>query len=41
MNDLHNKRFLYWLSKVQSMTEFGHLWKVDIYSDYFHKMAKN
>ena len=41
MNDLYNMSILNGFSEILVETKFGHLWKVPVYSDYFHKMSKN
>ena len=40
MNDLYNMSILNGFSEIPVETKFGHLWKVPMYSDYFHKTAK-
>ena len=41
MNDLYSMSILNGFSEILVETKFGHLWKVPMYSDYFHKTAKN
>ena len=40
MNDLYNMSILNGFSEILVETKFGHLWKVPVYSDYFHKTSK-
>ena len=41
MNDLYNNSILNGFSEILVETKIDHLWKVPMYSDYFHKMATN
>ena len=41
MNNLYNMSILNGFSEILVETKFDDLWKVPMYSDYFHKTAKN